>query len=80
MHSPLIDGKAEVRKRFLDNTNAPQSLDRRLRDVLLGSRYGHHRVVDGLRAEPGRATPLTPSPPTPEQIDDAMRTWHSHHR
>jgi AcrR family transcriptional regulator len=127
---------------FLDNTNALQSLDRGLRDVLLGSRYGHHRVarvrgslqpiitrlvaraqeqgrlrpdveptdipviavmlaavtdyarevrpdvwrryltviVDGLRAEPGRATPLTPSPPTPEQIDDAMRTWHSHHR
>lgn len=127
---------------FLENTNALQSLDRGLRDVLLGTRYGHDRVarvrdglqpiitrlvaraqeqgrlrpdvaptdmpviavmlaavadyardvrpeiwrryltiiVDGLRAEPGKATPLLPAPLTPDQVDDAMRTWHSHHR
>jgi AcrR family transcriptional regulator len=127
---------------FMEGTSALQSLDRGLREVLLGSRYGHDRtarvrdglqpiitrlvaraqeqgrlradaaptdipviavmlaavvdyarevrpdvwrrylaiVLDGLRAEPGKATPLGQDPLTPDQVDEAMRAWHPHHR
>lgn len=37
-------------------------------------------VIDGLRAEPGAATPLQPAPLTTDEVDRAMRFWHPHHR
>ncbi|GAA4697585.1 TetR/AcrR family transcriptional regulator [Phytohabitans rumicis] len=37
-------------------------------------------IIDGLRAGPGAVTPLRPEPLTPDQVDDAMRSWHPHHR
>lgn len=127
---------------FLGDASALQATDRGLREVMLGSRFGHEHVgrlrdslqpiatqlvaraqeqgrlradlaaadvpliaimlgavvdyagrtqpdiwrrylsiiVDGLRAEPGAATPLRPAPLTPDQVDATMRAWHPHHR
>jgi AcrR family transcriptional regulator len=123
---------------FLADTNAVQATDRGLREVMLGSRFGHDHVaslrgslqpiitelvarareqgrlradvaetdipliaimigavvdytrhiqpdvwrrslaliIDGLRAQPGATTPMTPAPLTPDQVDQAMRSWH----
>ena len=127
---------------FLDNANALQAADRGLREVILGSRFGHEHVaslresmqpiitelvaraqaqgrlradvaetdipliaimlsavvdytrhvqtdiwrrclslvIDGLRAGPGEMTPLRPDPLTPDEVDQAMRSWHPSHR
>lgn len=127
---------------FLDGTSALHAIDRGLREVLLGSRFGQEHVaqvrdslqpiitqlvaraqeqgrlrrdiaptdipliavmlsgvvdyashvqpdiwrrylaiiVDGLRAGPGERTPLHPAPLTTDQVDEAMRSWHPHHR
>ncbi|RSM59771.1 TetR family transcriptional regulator [Actinoplanes sp. ATCC 53533] len=125
---------------FLDNATAQQAVDRGLREVILGSRFGQDHVasfrdalqpiitelvaraqaqgrlradvaetdipliaimlggvvdytrhvepdiwrrclslvIDGLRA--GGSTPLRPDPLTPDQVDQAMRSWHPSHR
>jgi AcrR family transcriptional regulator len=127
---------------FLENTTAQQAVDRGLREVILGSRFGQEHVaslrgslqpiitelvaraqaqgrlradvaetdipliaimlggvvdytrdvqpdiwrrglslvVDGLRAGPGELTPLRPDPLTPDEVDQAMRSWHPTHR
>lgn len=33
-------------------------------------------VIDGLRARPDELTPLRPGPLAPDQVDQAMRSWH----
>lgn len=43
-------------------------------------RRGLSLVVDGLRAGPGELTPLRPDPLTPDEVDQAMRSWHPTHR
>jgi len=127
---------------FLRDATAQQAVDRGLREVVLGSRFGHEHVaslrdrmqpiitelvaraqaqgrlradvaetdipliaimlggvvdytrdvqsdiwrrclslvIDGLRAGPGEMTPMHPDPLTPDQVDEAMRSWHPSHR
>jgi AcrR family transcriptional regulator len=33
-------------------------------------------IIDGLRARPDDLTPLAPAPLTPDEVDQAMRSWH----
>jgi AcrR family transcriptional regulator len=126
---------------FLERVNAQHAIDRGLREVTLGSRFGHEHLarvrdglqpivgalvtrakeqgslredaadtdipliaimlgavvdyaghaqpdiwrrclsilVDGLRAGGGDRSPLRPDPLTPDQVDQAMSSWHPHH-
>lgn len=127
---------------FLERAGEMQSADRGLREVMLGTRYGHDRVarvrdgihpiaaqlvdkarasgrlradvsvtdipliavmitavadyahdvrpeiwrryitilIDGLVAARTGSTPLGVDPLTMDQVDEAMRAWHPHHR